>query len=131
MALLTKSCVSFSDYYRARNAQPVPAAELESLFGVPSDPPKHSGPKRKSQNKWSLWAPDEEPGNLDKQITSILMRLPADQEIWEVSKARYTMRMFCGLFMDNFNEGQSLHPETLKMLGERGILLDLDIYGPD
>lgn len=38
------------------------------------------------------------------------------------------MDMFCGLFMQNENEGQSLSAELLAMLGERGIDLSLDIY---
>jgi hypothetical protein len=36
--------------------------------------------------------------------------------------------MFCGLFLGDTNEGLSLRPETLARLGERGLVLDLDIY---
>ncbi|TWI36168.1 hypothetical protein IQ26_03122 [Mesorhizobium tianshanense] len=43
--------------------------------------------------------------------------------------------MFCGVWLNEENQGLGLAPQTLLMLGERGIELDLDIYydrpGPD
>jgi len=42
---------------------------------------------------------------------------------------RFRVDVFCGLWLIEGNEGISLDPSTLKALGERGILLDLDIYG--
>jgi len=38
------------------------------------------------------------------------------------------MDMFCGLFLESFNEGIELSIETLKMLLERNIFIDFDIY---
>ena len=39
--------------------------------------------------------------------------------------------MFCSLFMEQQMEGIDLTPDTLLKLGQRKIILDLDIYGPD
>jgi hypothetical protein len=36
--------------------------------------------------------------------------------------------MFCGVWLDEGNQGLALSPKTLQMLGERGIKLELDIY---
>jgi hypothetical protein len=38
---------------------------------------------------------------------------------------------FCGLFLDEMNEGISLSPDTLAAIGSRGLSSGLDIYGPD
>jgi hypothetical protein len=39
--------------------------------------------------------------------------------------------VFCGWFVNEGNEGVEIEPHALRALGERGIKLDLDIYGPD
>jgi len=44
---------------------------------------------------------------------------------------RFEVDIFCGLFMGSSNEGLSLSPRTLSALGQCGIELGLDIYGPD
>ena len=56
--------------------------------------------------------------------------LTADLAVWQELTTRFRADVFCGLFMDESNEGQSLSPHTLKALGERNLMLDLDIYGP-
>ena len=56
---------------------------------------------------------------------------PADPVVWQSLAARFRIDMFCGWFMDELNEGVSLSAATLRSLGGRGILLDMDIYGWD
>ena len=41
------------------------------------------------------------------------------------------MKIFCGWFMDEWNEGAILSANTLHALGERGIHLDIDLYGKE
>lgn len=41
---------------------------------------------------------------------------------------RFRADVFCGLFMEDFNEGISLSHETLQKLAERGLMIDFDIY---
>jgi len=36
--------------------------------------------------------------------------------------------MFCGLFVGNWNDGLSLSPEIMLALGQRRIVLNLDVY---
>ena len=51
---------------------------------------------------------------------------------WEIAKQllnnQYKIDLFCGLFMNEDMGGVSLSPQPLKILADRGILLDLDIY---
>ena len=49
--------------------------------------------------------------------------------MWRALVARYDVDLFCGWFLENSNEGVSLSPSSLLALGERGIELDVDIYG--
>lgn len=71
------------------------------------------------------------PGNLDTQIQAILGRLSNDLAIWQHLAARYDGKFFCGIFMRDANEGIALLPITLVAISERGLSLDLDIYGGD
>ncbi len=79
---------------------------------------------------WSLDATDRRPGDLDSQIVEIFRRLPDERAIWESLSARFKVDIFVGLFMRSSDEGMSLSPETMKSLGDRGIRLDLCLYGP-
>jgi len=87
------------------------------------------GPKIWRTGTWRLEAPDAEPANPDGQIAEILDELTPDLEVWRSLAARFKVDMFCGWFMVEGNESVSLSPDTLCALGERGIRLDIDLYG--
>lgn len=78
---------------------------------------------------WRLVADRCKPADLDGQIGWLLSPLPSDPDMWRSLAARYRGRIFAGLFMNSGNEGLTLQPNTLAMMGERGLVLDLDIYG--
>ena len=79
--------------------------------------------------QWLLTAPTAAPGDLDEQIRALLATLTDDLEIWRDLGRRYRCDLFCGLFMIEGNEGIGLEPETVRLIGERGLKIDLDIYG--
>jgi hypothetical protein len=80
--------------------------------------------------KWHLEASDREPEDLDGQIAGLLRRLTPSLDVWKSIGARYRIDLFCGLFMQQTNEGLVLSPGSLAALGERGIELGLCIYSP-
>ena len=69
------------------------------------------------------------PGNLNTQIEALLTKLPNDPAIWRELSEHYECDVFCGLFMQDGNEGTELSPQVMAMLGLRGLRLDLDLYG--
>jgi hypothetical protein len=81
--------------------------------------------------KWSLHSEEQEPENLDGQIEEILGKLTANTAVWQTLARKYRLDLFCGLFMGGGNEGLSISPTSLLSLGERGIELGLDVYGPE
>jgi hypothetical protein len=56
--------------------------------------------------------------------------LTDDLDVWKGISNRYKCDLFCGLFMNEMNEGVSLNPDVLAILGDRGVVLALDIYHP-
>ena len=79
---------------------------------------------------WMIETDDSEPGAVDAQVSKILSQLNPDLAVWKKLSEDYKIDLFCGLFMDEVNEGLELSPATLGALGQRGIMLGLDIYGP-
>jgi hypothetical protein len=80
---------------------------------------------------WSLHSVDQESENLDGQIEEILAKLTEDIETWQSLARRHRVDLFCGLFMGGRNEGLAISPASLVALGQRGIELALDVYGPE
>jgi hypothetical protein len=78
---------------------------------------------------WRLHVERRNPGDLDGQIVELLSPLCQDLAVWRDLSARFEADIFCGLFLEKSNEGIDLRPETLMMVGSRGLVLDFDIYG--
>jgi hypothetical protein len=79
---------------------------------------------------WSLEAVETEPADLDAQIIEVLGRVTADPGVWADLGRAFAVSLFCGWFMESWNEGVFVSPVTLAALGARGIALDIDLYGP-
>jgi len=80
---------------------------------------------------WRLTATDQLPGDLDAQVSEILDQLTDNLDAWQELSDNYRIDLYCGVFLGGSMEGLRLSAESLLKLGERNILLDMDIYGPD
>jgi hypothetical protein len=116
-------------------------AEVSSLLGCASTTAqkkgevligKKTGTERIARiGMWRLQSTDREPENLDGQIEEILDKVTGDIETWKALTRRFRVDLFCGLFMCGGNEGLAISPSALFALGQRGIELALDVYGPE
>ncbi|MEL7445821.1 MAG: DUF4279 domain-containing protein [Pseudomonadota bacterium] len=80
---------------------------------------------------WRLEVERRTPGDLDGQIEELFSHMTGDLDRWN-SLPRYDRaRLFCGLFLSEFNEGLSLPNSLLVKIADRGLSLELDIYAPD
>jgi hypothetical protein len=104
--------------------------EAYEIAGVPIQ--TSSGATRiPKRGSWRCRAARCQPGNLDSQIDELLSGTTQDLMIWRELTSRYTADFFCGLFLKEENEGLPISAETIRKLAERGLKLDLDIYGPE
>ena len=78
---------------------------------------------------WHKTVARRSPGDLDGQVAELLALVTADLVVWRGLTMKFRADVFCGLFLDEHNQGLTLSPSTLLALGERGLKLDLDIYG--
>jgi len=72
-----------------------------------------------------------EPEDVNSQVAEILARLPEDPRVWAELGRRFRVELFCGWFLNDSNQGVAISAANLRALGERGIELQLDIYGPE
>ena len=90
-----------------------------------------SGSKQTERiGRWQLAVARRRPGDLDNQLVELLSPLNPDTGVWRSLVARFSVDIFCGLFMEEWNEGFTLRPETLEMIASRGLSIGFDIYGP-
>jgi len=90
-----------------------------------------TGTKREARfGIWLINASKRVPENLDGQVEEVLSQLTDDISVWKDLGGQFVLNLFCGLFMKEGNEGLTISPKTLLMLGQRGISIDLDIYDP-
>lgn len=80
---------------------------------------------------WRLEATEREPADLDSQVSDILSKLSPDLNTWKEITSAYDADLFCGFFMDQPNEGLEISPASLAALGNRGLILSLDIYSEE
>lgn len=80
---------------------------------------------------WVLKTEDRVPEALDDQLADIFAKLTQDLSIWKTLASRFDANVFCGLFMNESNEGFSLSSSTLGALAARGLEINFDIYDPE
>lgn len=78
---------------------------------------------------WSLDANDDS-ADPDEQIADILSRVSNDLSVW-ATLSRFQPDLYCGLFLEGYTcHALILSGATQKLLGERGVELDVQIYPP-
>jgi hypothetical protein len=77
---------------------------------------------------WRLKAERAEPEDVNAQVRWLLSQVESDLNVWKSLVEKFDVDVFCGLFMQGSNDGMSLSPDVMALLGERGIHLALDIY---
>ena len=103
----------------------------QMIKGEPFSWNANGKPRIAKSGMWRLEAKEREPGDLDSQVSEILGMLTSDLNIWQSLSGKFRMDIFCGVFMEASMEGIGLTADTMLALGQRGIEIDFDIYGPD
>lgn len=81
---------------------------------------------------WHFGTGYREPPRIDQQVIQLLTRLPEDANIWTDLTTKYVCYVAVGVYFsdDSWTGGFTLEPVTLRMLGERGLTIDFDMYAP-
>jgi hypothetical protein len=114
--------------------------EITRIIGVEPDFSARKGDQRSRRTgvvtqRTGIWSRQSRPDasdewDLDGTIMALLADISIPLDTWRALRDRYTTDVFCGLFMGRDIQGAALRPQTLQQLAERGLTLDLDVYGP-
>lgn len=115
-------------------------SEITGLIGKAPNKAKKKGDVFETPNgqsvisrtgSWSIEVDDAIPADVDKQVIELLENTIQNTEVWHGLSKRFRVEIFCGLFLEDGNQGLNISTETLMILGLRGIALELDIYNVD
>ena len=76
---------------------------------------------------WSL-SDTNETRSLEEKLRHLMSLISMDQQGWLVVTRKWRVRAFCGIFLDEWNEGTVISPDILAELAKRRIQLELDVY---
>jgi hypothetical protein len=97
-------------------------AEVSRLLGRAFEP---------TGKYWRVTTPEVSDGDLDAALSSLLATLNPDLATWRAVTSKWSVNIFCGVFLERPNRGIELGVEAMRLLSERGIRLGFDIYAPD
>jgi hypothetical protein len=83
-----------------------------------------------STGSWRLDGALPDTTDIEEQLLGLLAAVTSDLKVWRRLTGEFDVDIFCGLFLDECNRGFSLSPQLSRMLGERGIEVGFDVYGP-
>jgi hypothetical protein len=85
-----------------------------------------------STGKWIVGTGNREPPNIDEQIAELLGSLPEGADTWNDLTTRFDCYVTVGAWFTDgsWTGGLVLGPKTLRILAERGLAIDFDMYGP-
>ncbi len=95
--------------------------------------PGHNGREVTARTgKWILGTGYREPPCIDQQINELLSSFPAGADLWQDLTTRFDCYVTVGVYFDDdsWTGGIVLEAQTLRMLGERGLAIDFDMYAP-
>jgi hypothetical protein len=78
---------------------------------------------------WLLSYGESDEVLVEEKIERLFGKLTDDLESWrEVTKDLDSADVFCGLFIDNWNEGFTLSPAITRKISERNLEINFDVY---
>ena len=99
--------------------------ELSQLLGcAPSaaaktgdvNPRPLGGSRIVREGYWRLEYSESDAADLEEKVEGLLGKLTSDVAVWRRITGQYKVDIFCGLFLDSWNEGFGLSPRVVKGL---------------
>lgn len=133
---LRRACVSL-----AIHGDHLVPDELTSLLGCQPDvgvrkdetySTSSGGTREARSGLWISRGCYREPPCIDKQIADLLNGLPGEHTLWTRLTTDFDCYINVGVWFmeDSWTGGFGLQAQTLRMLGERGLKVDFDMYAP-
>jgi thiamine kinase-like enzyme len=77
---------------------------------------------------WSIMLSTKNTIPLEEKIETLFSYFTDDKDIWTDVAKKLDADIFCGLFLDNWNEGFIFTPNLLKKICDRNLEIGFDFY---
>lgn len=106
--------------------------QVGELLRFKESEPTRSTVKRLKSGRviWSIELETNENLSLEKKIEALLAEFTNDVSVWTQAMENIRADIFCGLFLDEWNQGFELTSKLLKELADRNVKIGFDIYAP-
>jgi len=91
---------------------------------------KHGKKVEAKTGNWQFGGGWESPSYLDRQINELLSALTNDMSRWREVTNRYHSYLSVGGYFNDWTGGMTLSPDTLRLLADRNLPIDFDLYAP-
>ncbi len=85
-------------------------------------------PRKIRKGFWFIENGESDAVDLEEKINLLLDKLTGNLEVWQQITREYKADIFCGLFMNNINEGFTFTPTLMRKLADRNVKIGFDIY---
>jgi len=125
MSSIYKTIVSIRFYGKNLNPK-----EVERLLGFRGAVPFESTIKnlRDGDVVWTIRLENDEP--LENKIETLLHQFTNEIYLWKQIPEHIKADIFCGLFLEEWNQGFDLTPKIMSELSLRNLEIGFDIYSP-
>lgn len=104
--------------------------KLSELLGFIESESTKSTIKRSKKGVilWSIMLQNNESLSIEKKIEALLGEFTKDLNVWKNVTDSINKDVFCGLFLNQWNQGFSLSPSLMKELSDRNLEISFDVY---
>jgi hypothetical protein len=79
---------------------------------------------------WSIRFEAKDTSSLEEKIEALLAIFTKEIYAWIHATENVKAEIFCGLFLDSWNQGFSLTPNLIREIADRNLEIGFDIYPP-
>jgi hypothetical protein len=79
---------------------------------------------------WSISYEGNEKLSVVEKIEALLAMFTKEKSAWAQARENVKADIFCGLFLDGWNQGFGLTPELMREISDRNLEIGFDVYAP-
>lgn len=86
---------------------------------------------RAKTGKWQLNEEWERPSDINRQVFDLLKNLTENLDAWSIITRQFHCYISVGGYLNDWTGGFTMKASTAKLLSDRGLAIDFDLYAPD
>jgi hypothetical protein len=77
---------------------------------------------------WEIDVDEQDPPHFEGVVWKLLKKLTSDLKVWHQLAESYDIDLWCGLWLDGWNDMFSVEDELVRALADRRLAMVFDVY---